>query len=356
MAPKGASSVFSGYTDIKRNLILKISSVGFGTPVWWTNWRYNDEDYHINNALVSSRITDASDTVAYLGCEKLMVLGNIIQNSDTTHILRVWHGYLGVIAHNILSGTSLTNTNGRHALKLHSPQTSSIGTFAQTSNGGLKSGTQFTVIANNVFGSSGPWPVSIGPQDSQHIENLSDILIEKNKMLAGYGLKSAMTVQVGLMFEGRYFTVRNNLIDGTEGANGYTGIYVARRGIEWTPLGNKIYNNTIYSRDPNSNGAQGIQVDSSASDTIIRNNYVSYPNTANKQLVNDTSSNAVMSNNVLTNTPYFVDPNNPNPLLRNFQITSSATAAIDKGYIVPVFSDFNDVLRTGIYDLGAFAY
>ena len=85
VAPKGASSVFSGYTDIKRNLILKISSVGFGTPVWWTNWRYNDEDYHINNALVSSRITDASDTVAYLGCEKLMVLGNIIQNSDTTH-------------------------------------------------------------------------------------------------------------------------------------------------------------------------------------------------------------------------------------------------------------------------------
>ena len=358
VAPKGITSVTNGYNDIKRNLIFRISTVGFGTPVWWTNWRYNDQDYHSENALVSSRIVDASEMIVYVGCEKLVVSGNIIQNSDNTHVLRVWHGYMGVVSHNILSGTSLLSGTGRQALKFHGPQESQIGTFAQTSNGGLRSGSRFAVVANNIFGSSGPWLVGIGPQDSSHVENMSDIIIEKNKMLAEYGRQSSALVQVGLMFQGRYITVRNNILDGTGGSPYYTGIYSARRGIEWTPLGNRIYNNTIYNRMVNNSSEWvGIQVDSTAADTTVRNNYVSFPNaTGTKTLVRDLSSNAVHSNNILTNTPYFTDPNNSNPLLRNFQVTSSATESINKGFDVPVFSDFNDVLRTGINDLGAFAY
>jgi len=54
-----------------------------------------------------------------------------------------------------------------------------------------------------------------------------------------------------------------------------------------------IYNNTIYKSDNTLNNAMGIKVDSTANDTIIRNNFVSFPHTTNKTLIDDQSGNAV---------------------------------------------------------------
>ena len=54
--------------------------------------------------------------------------------------------------------------------------------------------------------------------------------------------------------------------------------------------------------------------------------------------------------------PYFVDPDNANPLLRNFNLTADSTQSIGQGFAVPLSDDFSGNLRTAPYDIGAFEY
>jgi hypothetical protein len=97
-------------------------------------------------------------------------------------------------------------------------------------------------------------------------------------------------------------------------------------------------------------------VDADASNTVIKNNYVSFKDvTGPGMLITDNSGNAVTSNNILTAAPYFVDSDNSNTLLRDFSLTASATEAIDRGDTVPVMDDFNGTSRNGVvYDIGTF--
>lgn len=353
------AGVTTGVTDIQQLLILKLKTSGFSTAIGWSHWRTSDTDRIAENSITSCNLSDFNDYGVFIGSERLSLLGNIIYNSAVTHVSRVWNSYQGVIGHNILSGSSLTNSNGRHALKFHGPkEITEVGTYNETGGLGLHFQSKFTMISNNIFGGSGPWPVSVGPQDTGSDERLSDIIIEKNKMLAGYGVQNSTPVQIGLMFEGRYITTRNNILDGTGGATSYTGISVARRGVEPTPLGNRIYNNTIYNNDVVRNGATGIRVDGSAVDTFIRNNLVSFPNVTVglQSLVSDNSGSSVFDYNLLENSSDFVDPNNNVPTLRNFSLLSTSPA-INQGIIVPVFDDFLGLDRTqDIYSLGAYHY
>lgn len=354
----GNSTVVGGGVNIKDGLIFRLKTDGFSTPIGWTHWRYNEIDYIENMTVASSRIENFNSNGFYVGSEKLVLLGNIVRDCSTSHVVRVWQSYVGVIGHNIFSGSSLDNSNGRHALKFHGPiYGTELGTFAQTSNGGLRRPSALTVVHNNIFGTSGPWPVYIGPQDSGSDERLYDIIFEKNKIIADYGNLSPMTVQVSLTFSGRYMTARNNIIDGSESANGYTGISINRRGIEWTPVGNRAYNNTIYNPETNSNGVVGIFVGVDATDTEIRNNLISYPNGIGpKAIIDDDSGISVMSNNLLTDSPGFIDSNNATPLSRNFDLLSNSSS-INQGYANVVFDDFNGNSRRGVsIDLGAFEY
>ena len=73
-------------------------------------------------------------------------------------------------------------------------------------------------------------------------------------------------------------------------------------------------------------------------------------------MIDDNSGSAESSNNVMTTTPYFADPDNSNPLLRDFSLTASAIEAIDQGAAVPVYDDFAGAVRIALYDIGAFLY
>lgn len=352
------SSVISGSTDIQNFLALRVKASNFPqTPLGWGHWREKDGDIIKNNGVVSCSAPGGSTMLLYIGGERVFAMGNSLHDSSTTHISRIWHAYGGVISHNLISGASLDNTNGRHAIKLHGPKNGSeVGTYAETGGYGIDNRTTFVVVSDNIFGGSGPWPVSIGPQDSISEEDLSDILFEKNKVIAGYGSQSPTPVQVSLMIEGRYITARNNIIDGTGGSNDYTGINVNRRGIEWTPLAIRVYNNTIFNSGSIPNGAKGITVGEEATNTIIRNNYVSFPNETIEKLTIDDSGNSIISNNAITDTPGFLDSNNTDLLKRNFSLTSEAIDAIDKGYFLPILDDFSNASRTGIFDIGAYSY
>ncbi|MEF3692155.1 MAG: choice-of-anchor Q domain-containing protein, partial [Candidatus Moraniibacteriota bacterium] len=248
-----------------------------------------------------------------------------------------------------------------------------IGSFAETHEEGLPYPTKWVMVSDNLFGSSGAWPVSIGPQNGLLDERISDLIFEKNKIIVQYGISSEVLPSLGVHLEGQYNTVRNNIIDGTGGANGYIGIKVMHRATEDNtlpfidecgsprvmpapPVGISVLNNTIYRSGLVPNGAEGVNVAATATETVIRNNFISFPNENNDIAVNDLSNVSILSNNFMTNTPYFVDPDNVNPLARNFSLTPNSTEAINQGYTVPFLDDFSGNPRVAPYDIGAFEY
>lgn len=349
---------FSAAIDFRGSLIYRVKAAGFNNIINLTHYRQDSEDLIENISIVSCDLSGSNNNVVYAGSENLIFMGNVIKNSDITHVVRLWQAYRGVISHNDISGANLLNANGRHALKLHGIQEDRLGTYTEAGADGLRNRTQFVVVSNNYFGTSGPWPVSIGPQNSLKDERVSDIIVEKNKSIADHGDSSSNTVQAALMAEGQYITIRNNIVDGSNNsASNFTGISVWRRGIEPPPTGIRIYNNTIYNPNLLSNYGVGVGVGSGSTDSHVYNNLISFPNaTSTETAVSDSSGVAQYGNNVLTDTPYFTAPGNATPLSRDFSLTSSSTAAINQGTSLPVYDDFNGTYRTGVFDIGAFDY
>lgn len=351
-------SLASGSSGNKNNMLLRVKTSGFYVPLGYSTVRESETDYPDHNGFISCRVENFQRVGIYFGAERAMMMGNIVSNSAEEHVSRVYQAYQGVISHNILSGTALTNGDGSHALKLHSPQ--NVGTFAELGSRSFRYHTRFAVVANNIIGGHGcHWPFAIAPQNDVYDERLGDIVVEKNRIVAGYGSEGWYDMQLGIRIAGRYITVRNNIVDATESAStGIVGIeFYGTTTLPWTSLGNTAYNNTIYSNDARSSGT-GIKVTTSHLGSItIRNNYVSFPNISGATLaLKDDMGDAVSSNNVLTTTPYFVDPINQQPLLRDFGLTSSSTLAVGQGYPTPVLDDFHGRLRTTPYDVGSFSF
>ena len=351
------SGIVTGNTNIRQLLVHKIKSRGCSTSVGWSHWRTNETDRIEENTVASCDIQDFNDYGLFVSGEKLSLIGNKVANSDVTHIARVEYARFGVVSHSDHSGSSLTNANGRHALKLHSPKLATeVGTYAETGGSGQLYSTQYVMVANNIFGSSGSWPVSIGAQNTTSDENLSDIVVEKNKIVAGYGGQRAPSTSISLLLEGRYLTARNNIIDGTEGNSNFTGISVQKRGLELSPLAVEVYNNTIYSNNTMVNGGRGVVISSDCTDTIVKNTFVSFPSgTSGKTLVSNSGTNTTQSNNQLIDVNGFTDPDNVTPLSRDFTL-ALGSAAIDAGTDVLVYDDFNDAVRTGTFEQGAYDY
>lgn len=332
--------VAGGDTDTRRFLFSGIQTSGYSVPVGWSHSRGDEYDQLSENAIIGCLIEDFITYGVYIGGDYLTLKGNIIRNSETTHVARVWNAYLGDISHNILSGSSLSNTNGRQALKLHSPGEDRIGPYSETGASGLPHRTKFTMVSNNIIGASGPWPVSIGPQDDFSDERISDIIIEKNALISQYGANSAKLVSTPLSIAGRYFSVRNNMIDGTGGTRGFTGITVLQRGSEPAPLGVNISYNTIFNNDTLDNGTRGINIGNNVTDTKIENNLISFPSAVSlKRDIEDAGTNTLSLNNLLLDSPLFVDPLNSTPLLRDFRV-QTGSGAIGQGDSNNVLDDF----------------
>lgn len=364
------TGLFTNMGGGKNILVMRIHTQGFGAGYAIGQWRYDDMDYADGHAIVSSKFEDVLDMGIWAGGERMSIMGTVVPSTDDQHTVRIWQAYQSVISHNIFSGSGSVTHYGGHALKFHGPaeadsstDNGKVGTFAETGNAGLRNHTQFSVISNNVFGGSGPWTVMLSPQNTVYDERLSDIIFEKNKLFAVYDPQGSGTPLNGMHVVGRYISVRNNIFDGTGSTDGYWAILVDQMAdeatTEWPPLGHRIYNNTVYGNSAVNVDAGGVDVTTGGliSDTIVRNNLVSFPVTTNgSSVIRDTSGYATASNNLLTSTAYLIDPNNATILSRDFSLTSSSTAAIGQGYVVPVLDDFEGTLRGSTFDIGADEY
>ena len=376
ISTNAAGSLMVGSANLSDILFYKNKIRGFYSGISWGHVQSETyQTWPIEMSVVSNDIEDVGGYALYGGGENLNIAGNMFKNSSTTHLSRVWWAYRGVYNHNMASGGSLYEASPGADLKLHGPKytdsqdivsfpekTRQVGTFAEVGEGALPYNTQYVVISDNVFGGPGTRVVDIYPQDVYSDERLYDIIFERNRIIQDYNGTDDFTFYQPIMSLGYYITHRNNIIDASF-ANG-TAPALMMLTVDYfdfmpTTTGTELYNNPFYSDDSNLvNKAIGIQVNAGATGTIARNNYVSFPNGIGpKNAVLDLFGNTEVSKNVLTNTPYFTDPDNINPLLRDFTLTSLAIAeAIDKGDTVPVLEDFTGTARTGTFDIGAFEY
>lgn len=360
------NGVVSGAANGQQILIQRVKSDGFDVGIGWGHFnRYDDTDVMDHIAVVSCDVSNSATNQMYVGAERLALLGNIARNSINSHVVRVWQVFNGVISNNIFSGSSINSDSGRNALKLHGPGVDNFGNeeYCDPVSGTicLANRTQFAVVSDNVFGTSGPWPVNLGPQDGGSNEYVSDIIFERNRLHADYGDLSCCSsrVAVGIHVWASYVTLRNNIIDGTGSNEGFVGIHISREGIEPPPLGNRVYNNTIYRQDePNLVWDHvAIEIGSAAQDTIVRNNIARFPASATAPtMISNASADLLMSHNLLTLEPHFANPDNPSPLDRDFRPVTGSPA-IGAGVAVPVSEDFAGNARSDSrHDLGAYYY
>lgn len=352
----------TGGIDNQRILFLRIKAEGFSVAIGWSHWNNYADDLIDQMAVVECSVLNSNTNNMYVGSERLMLLGNVSKDPITSHNVRVWQAYLGVCSNNDLSGSSINSTSGRHVLKYTGPGYS---TFAGVNEyctpaprtGCLEHRTQFNVISDNILGTAGPWPVSIGPQDTATDSYLSDIIFERNQYYADYGTKSAILTSIAIGLEAGYSTIRNNIVDGTGAGNDFTGVRIWQRGVEPAPAYNEVYNNTIYRSDTGVNSQCGISVEAAAAGTKVINNAISFPNSTYTTAINNSSSDLVQSNNVYSKDCGFTSPTNSSPLLRDFTPITGSLLDEAGSTDVTAFDDLSGValrIRSdGYLDVGA---
>lgn len=356
--PSGRYDSVGGAMDMQDLLFLRLRIEGFSTCLGWSHWNSSKLKTLDRLAVVSCDLSGGRDNIAYVGGERLALLGNRMRDAQLSHVLRVWQAYMSVISDNQVSGASLQSPDGRHALKLHGPGFSSFQGVNEygaprPDTGLLARRTEFVVVSDNVFGSSGPWPVAIGPQDDLTDSGLSRIVFERNRIVSDYGSQGGRKVAVGLWLWASDSVVRNNILDGSGSGKDYTGIAVDRRGVEPSPAGVEIYHNTIYRAD-NRTGNQriGIAIGRAASRTVIKNNLISFPDAAVALApIEDLGQLTEEAGNRELGGAAFEAPSGGDPLERDFRLKARSGM---EGEAAPVFDDFSGATRgAGDLTIGA---
>ncbi len=363
--PSKTFGSFSGSMEIQQFVFQRLRMTGFDVTLGWSHWN-TDALMPLDQMMIwGCDISGSHMITLYCGGERLALLGNRVKDADTSHTVRVWQSYKGVISHNRISGASLSDNDGRHALKFHGPGLSTLENPPVNEYGQplpdtnlLENRTSLSVISDNVFGSSGPWPVNIAPQDGLTDALLENIVFERNRIATQFGSQNR-SVTVALRILARNVVVRNNILDGTGSGSSYTGIHVYKDGDRAPdPQGIRIYNNSIY----RSGGTgyvenRGIIISPQAQGTSIKNNLICFPSASDERyLIVDQGVGTEKAANLLETVSIFTDPTNVNPLLRDFSLLP-ASSAINSGLILPVFEDFLGLPRNdGSFDIGAMEY
>jgi hypothetical protein len=357
-----AARSFNGAESMQRQLFLRLKTVGFLSGITISHWNNIECMSKDQMVIASCDLSGGYYTGLFAGSERLAIMGNKIYDTRHQQVLRVWLTNHGTVQHNILSGASLDEaTSGCEALKFHSPNHEDIGVPVVDTNI-MDVETDYAIISDNIMGGSGPFPVSLGPENYVLDERITNVIFERNKCIADYGTIAydANRVQRGLSVWSKYTTVRNNIFDGTGAPENYNGIVVVRSAASPIPAYNEIYNNTIYRSDAGNDIHRAIHIQSTATLTTVRNNLMSFPYATGYEwqvlgFVDD-AADTVDSNNLFTDTPHLIDPDNATPLSRNFNLESDSSA-INAGYSVPVYEDFDGEVRpNGDYDIGALEY
>jgi len=301
-------------------------------------------------------------------------LGNTADNTATgSHIIRIPQGYKLVISNNSFyraggliikmhgpiwcAPGSATRSNGRCTTESSSYLNSELPHGLGGSTGGY---TELNVISDNrVLAGNQAYLMHMGPQDAFNDERVREVIVERNWYQANLSLTRS-----AIVIGGSEITARNNICDLTGGSNGRYCVNVKREG----PSGSnspappsdqvRIYNNTAYSGDANTNFAAAL-IESGVTNVTVRNKIAYAPSARNSVLIDSTcgvacytESNNSTDTQVKNTSPLFTATP---PVLITDWIPMAGSYAIDGGTGVPVWSDFFRTIRTQsvVIDIGA---
>jgi hypothetical protein len=313
-----------GWDGAYRWLVLRVETDGFDVGIGCTA----SGTAFVENVMAECDVHDIVGIGVYLAGARLAVLGTRITDMIESHSLRVWYAEKAVFSENMCHYPGRT----RQAMKLHAYDV------------GEGPPTEYVVVSGNSFRGS-TYVVAIGPENAQSDEPIRHVVVERNVFTP-----DEETV-LGLLLCSDDVTVRNNIFDATGGASWYRAVMLTE-GAGPALHGIRICNNTAY-LGGSANEFRLCIIDSSAQDTVVRNNLASAPQASDRQLIVGSGSGLVADHNLLTNEPGFV-----NAAAGDFRL-GSGSPAIDAGVAVPqVFEDWRGLLRPqgATYDLGAYEY
>lgn len=315
--------------QISNTLLQRLTVHEFRVNLGWSDWPTMYTTPHDGNALVENLAYNCQVNGYYVGGRQLAVLGNIVQDSATSHLVRIWQAHKGVVAHNIFARPG----SDRHCLKLHGPDA-----------GDGRPETQFVTISDNTLQGQ-VWECTIGSQDEVHDQRVTQVIYERNISTP------TPTTQVCVVAHGNDITIRNNIFNGTGSSVYFSGVLIGSpSGLEPPAKNIRVFNNTVYKADKG-NEFSVVSFDIRCSDVVIRNNLASGPLVSTMMVNKGTCPALTVDHNLLTLTPGFVNAGGG-----DFRL-SAGSPGIDTGATLPeVQKDFAGTSRPqgAAFDLGAY--
>jgi hypothetical protein len=212
---------------------LHVGVLGSGSQlVYWNENGNGPHSQHDGVAIVECDVRNiiggGGGNGVFLVAQRLAFLGNYFRDSTAAeHIVRLPTVLAGVIAYNDLGVPAPI----KHVIKLHAPD------FVGNE---LTAGkyTERVQISDNLFqGQDEDWLVTLSPQNSDEIERLRDIIVERNEF------HTTAETQVGLhISSAQQVTVRNNLFFQVN-----SRAFSAQGGVEGHTVSDiDVYNNTCF--------------------------------------------------------------------------------------------------------------
>lgn len=258
---------FRGQAD--HMLMLRLQGAGLhvgfsGSSAQLAYWNATGEGSHSQHDAVAIVDCDVRNIVGgsggngvFLVAKRFAFLGNYFRDSTAAeHIVRLPTVLAGVIAYNDLGASAPI----KHLLKLHAPnfvgEELTLGKYTE----------RVQISDNWFFGQEEDWLVTLSPQNSDEIERLRDIIVERNEF------HMTPETQVALVISSaQYVTVRNNLFYQVAGR-----AFSAGGGVEGhTVAGIEVYNNTCFGL-PSGQARLGSIAEEVPESSIVNNLVVSF--------------------------------------------------------------------------------
>lgn len=304
-------------------LFLNINVHDFGL-----NYVWNDNEGAIAAPdklfIIGGESRDAADYCAIIDSRRTAIVGCVMSGAGQ-HVIRPGIMDKGVIAHNELSDGAV------HIIKLHS-----------STDGSGRSVTRFVNIYKNEI-TGGQISLSIEPQNNVLDERVTQIIVESNTF--GVVVATSDSIRVAA----QWVTIRNNTSLGN-GSNDHKLVFIHTRGIEPNFENIFVVNNSTYVGTIQ-DFFKMVSIENAGSNVLLMNNICSAPDVSDRAFLEGTCTNLTNTDNVMTDTPGFADPDNGDFSLalgsEALDVgTTNAIAKVDKiGTSRP---------QGGGYDLGAY--
>jgi hypothetical protein len=228
-------------------------------------------------AFVDSAVTNNYAYGMFMFAQQFALLGTVVDTVTTQHVMRFPYIKRSVLSNNAFGHGAPT----KHVMKLCGMNFPATGVY-----------NEYIVVSNNKITGSATgmdWTVFIGPQNSTYDERIRNVIWESNWHVAG------ASQQIALIMQATEITVRNNIVNVT-GALGHSGIWIGSGGGAPNSDSIRVYNNTVYSSSTASD-FDAIGVQAGSTNCTIKNNLAYAPNDSLHQLLSDSGTGTVKSNN-----------------------------------------------------------